>query len=111
MERRSLYFNSVSDISFDSKELPLKGTEIVLHIIDDKVGLVDITFTKPSIMTRDDPKPAIQPFLDEIVKNGVDVIRVIPDEQSSRWRIELCKDAVPDIIRCDIDYKRNTGDN
>lgn len=103
MERKPRFFNCVSEIYYDSQELPIKGIEIVLHITDDITGLADIAFTRPSIVTRDDPKPDIQKFLDEIIDNGVDILRVIPDSQSSRWRIEICKDAVHHIIRCDID--------
>ena len=100
MKREPMYLNSVSEIDYTSTE---EGNEIILHITDDMIGIVDITITRPFILTPDDPNRTIQDFLKETITDDVDVVRVVPDNEGTQWRIDFCKGTQVNIIKCDID--------
>ena len=104
MERKPMYFNSISEVYYSFEELPTKGIQITLHITDNILGIKDIVITRPMITDRQNPKPTIQTYLDEVINKGIDTVKVIPDKQSSKWwRIEFSKDSVTSFIQCVID--------
>lgn len=87
-------FTSVTNIKYDSvHEIQGKIINANLYIDDNIRGMVDLTFTHPSVSLPVNPKITIQEIFNNLKADDIDSIKVIGSRTSPdaniQWRLEF----------------------